>query len=185
VLVRSRTGLVADDGAVGDGGVALVDDERDVEGGLEGGLVEGGEGAARVGGFELRDGVIAPGGLREIEAAECSVENAAVLDAQRRFAGRKLIGNRESGLLLVGIEGDGSSLFLARGGDFYGLEGEVVGVEADAAGRLGEGDVNGFGATEGGGFETGRESQGVALGKDGVRKALGLCDGGCNKSANK
>ena len=59
VLAVAGAGRVGDDGAVGDGGVAGVDDERDVEGGFEGRLVEAGEGAARIGGFELRDGVVA------------------------------------------------------------------------------------------------------------------------------
>ena len=70
MLVRGGAGRVADDGAVGDGGVAFVDDERDVEGGFEGRLVEGGECAARVSGFELRDGIVAACSLGEIEAAK-------------------------------------------------------------------------------------------------------------------
>jgi hypothetical protein len=57
-------GLVGDDLAVGDGGVALVDGERNGEGSLEGRLVKAGKGAAGVGGFKLCDGVIAFGGLR-------------------------------------------------------------------------------------------------------------------------
>ncbi len=44
---------VRSDGAVRDGGVAGVDGERDVVSGLEGRLVEAGEGAARVGGLRI------------------------------------------------------------------------------------------------------------------------------------
>ena len=82
VLVCAGARRVADDGPVGDGGVALVDDERDIEGGLEGGLVEGREGAARIGGFELRDGVVPAGGFGEIEAAQLAVQDSGVLDRQ-------------------------------------------------------------------------------------------------------
>ena len=55
-----RVGL---DGGVGDGRVAAVDDERNVIGGFEGRLVEAGEGAARVGGFKLGDGIVAASGF--------------------------------------------------------------------------------------------------------------------------
>ena len=81
-------GVVADDGAVGDGGVAFVDDEGNIESGLEGGLVEGRESPARIGRFELSDGVVAAGCLGEIEAAKLAVQDSAVLDVQCRFAGR-------------------------------------------------------------------------------------------------
>ncbi len=93
MLAGAGAGRVADDGAVGDGGVAAVDDQGDVVGGLEGRLVEAGEGAARIGGFELRDGVVARGGLGEIEAAQLVVEDAGVVDGDawpcRRGAGRE------------------------------------------------------------------------------------------------
>ena len=80
VLVCAGAGRVADDGAVGDSGVAAVDDERDVVGGLEGGLVEGGKGTARVGGFKLGDGVVAASSLGEIEAAKFAIQDAGVFD---------------------------------------------------------------------------------------------------------
>ncbi len=44
-------------------------------------------------------------------------------------------------------------LLFAGGFDLDGLEGEVVSVEGDGVGGLGEGDVDGFRAGEGGGFE--------------------------------
>ena len=79
MLAGGGAGRVGLDGAVGDGGVGAVDDQRNVVGGLEGRLVEAGEGAARVGGFELGDGVVAAGGFGEIEAAQLVVEDAGVV----------------------------------------------------------------------------------------------------------
>ena len=123
-LPVAGTGRVADDGAVGDGGVAFVDDERDVEGGLEGGLVEGGEGAARIGGFELRDGVVAPGGLGEIEAAEFAVEDAGVFDCQSGFTGGELIWATVKVACCFSLSRETAAVcFFARCRDLYGLEG--------------------------------------------------------------
>ena len=82
VLAFARAGNVGFDGAVGDGGVIGVDDERDVVSGLECGLVEGGKRAARVGGLELRDGVVAMVTLGEIKAAQPVVEDAGVVDGE-------------------------------------------------------------------------------------------------------
>ena len=80
-------------------------DERDVVSGFEGRLVEAGEGAAGVGGFELGDGVVAAGGFGEIEAAELVVEDAGVGDGEGGFAGGELVGEGEGGLLLCVVEG--------------------------------------------------------------------------------
>ncbi len=110
MLAFAGAGRVADDGAVGDGGVAFVDDQRNIVGGLEGGLVEGWEGAARIGGFKLGDGVVAAGGFGEIEAAQFVVQDAGVFDRQCGFAGGELVGECEGGLLLFLVEGDGCRL---------------------------------------------------------------------------
>ncbi len=74
---------IARDGTIRNRGVAGVDRELHVEGGLEGRLVEAGEGAARVGGFELRDGVVALRGLRKIEAAQLVVEDTREVECDR------------------------------------------------------------------------------------------------------
>ena len=178
-LPADGAGRIADDGAVGDGGVAGVDDQRDVEGGLEGGLVEAGEGAARVGGLELGDGVVAAGGFGEIKAAQLVVQDAGVGDGERGLAGGKLLREGEGGLFLVLIEGDGGGLLVAGGRDGDGLEGDLGGVEGDVIGGLGEGYVDGLGAGEGGGFEVGREGERVVRGNNVRRQALGAgCGGG-------
>jgi hypothetical protein len=92
--------LVVDDVGIGDGRVAFIDDQRDVEGGLEGRLVEAGKGAAGVGRLKLSDGVVALGGLGEIEAAQLVVEDAGVAMSQLELACRKLLAEIEGGLLL-------------------------------------------------------------------------------------
>ena len=89
VLVAGA-GRVGDDLAVGDRGVALVDDGGDVEGRLVGRLVEAGEGHARVGRFHLRDFVLAALVGAQIEAAQLVVQMAGVLDVHRRRPGGKL-----------------------------------------------------------------------------------------------
>ena len=86
VLAVAGAGCVGLDGAVGDGGVGAVNDQRNIVGGLEGRLVEAREGAARIGGFELGDGVVAALGFGEIEAAQFVVEDAGVVDVQSGFA---------------------------------------------------------------------------------------------------
>src|SRR5215472_7628203 len=68
--------------AVGEGGEVIVDDERDLVAGLEFGLVPAWEGAARVGGFELRrrNDVRLAGGvgvLTAIEAVQLVVQDSA------------------------------------------------------------------------------------------------------------
>ena len=97
-------GRVADDGPVGNGGVVLIDDEGDIEGGLEGGLIEGGESTARIGGLELGDGVVPAGGFREVEATQLAIQDSGVLDGDLGFPGGKLVWNGESGLLLLFVE---------------------------------------------------------------------------------
>ncbi len=97
--------FVGDDLGVGDDGVAGVDGEGDVEGGFVGGLVEGGEGAAGVGGFELGDGVVAGFGFGEIEAAELVVEDAGVADREGYFAGGEGLREGEGGLFFGVVEG--------------------------------------------------------------------------------
>ena len=120
-------GDVADHVGVRDDGVAGVDGKRDVEGGLERGLVEAGEGAAGVGGFELGYSVVAGLGLREIEAAELVVQDAGEAVGDRDMAGGESLGEGEGGLFLFEIEGDCSGL--AVGG--YGWNLQLDGVEGD------------------------------------------------------
>ena len=188
MLACAGAGGVTDEGAVGDGGVAAVDDERNVVGGLEGGLVKGWEGAAGVGGLKLRDGIVAAGGFGEIEAAQLVIEDAGVVDGERGLASGQRARHGESGLLLCAVEGDRSGLRFARGGDGDGLEGDFDGVKGDGACRLPERDVDGFNARECCGFQIGRKGKRVVRGNDCGGKALGVkrrrwkqtCECGCS-----
>ena len=130
-------GCIGLDGAVGDGGIGRIDDERNVVGGFEGGLVEGWEGAAGVGSLELSDGIVAARGLGEIEAAQIVVEDAGVGDGEGGLAGGEFFREGEGGLFLVFVQGDGGCLLLAAGGDGYALEGDLGGVEGDVIGGFG------------------------------------------------
>ena len=69
---------VGDNGAVGDGVIAVVDDRGEREGGLERRLVERRKHPPRVGRFELRDGVAALVRLAQVEPAQIAVEDAVV-----------------------------------------------------------------------------------------------------------
>ena len=101
----ARARRVHRDGTIRDAGVAGIDDERDIEGCLESRFVEGWEGAASVGGFKLGHGVVASGGLREIEAAQLVIENSGEIDGDDGFAGRQQVGYCEGRLLLARIVG--------------------------------------------------------------------------------
>lgn len=61
--------LLLDDGHVGDRGAVLGHDERDVEAGLDGGLIPAGEGAAGVDRLELSDGHVAVLAVHAVLAA--------------------------------------------------------------------------------------------------------------------
>ncbi len=161
----------------------LSNDQRDVVGGLEGRLVEAGKGAARVGGFKLRDGVVAAGGFGEIEAAQLVVEDAGEGDVKRGLACGEFLREGEGGLLLFLVERDGGGLLFAGGGDGDALEGDLCGVESDGVERTGGGDVDGFDAGEGGLVEVGREGEGVVVRADGLREPL--CAGVTNRGRQK
>src|SRR5208283_4417932 len=79
VLV-TRAGRVGNNLAVGDGGVALVDNRGDVKGRLVVRLVEAREGNARVGGLHLRHFVFAALISAEVKAAQLVIEMSGVLD---------------------------------------------------------------------------------------------------------
>ncbi len=181
VLACGGAGRIGGDGPVGDGRVGAVYHKRDIIGGLEGRLVKAGEGAARVGGLELRNGVIAPRGLGEIEAAQFVVQDAGVGDGERSFARRQLLGEGESGLFLLRVKGDGCSQLLARGGRGDALESDLCRVERDGVHWLFHRDVDRLNTREGSSFEVRGERKGVVLREDRGGKTLGLDRGGwCN-----
>ena len=72
---------------------AVSIDQRDVECGFEGRLVEAGEGAAGIGGLKLRDGVVAAGGFGKIEAAQLVVEDAGVMNLEVALPAGMVAGN--------------------------------------------------------------------------------------------
>ena len=157
MLARDGAGSVGDDRPVGNGRVARIRHERNVVGGLEGRLVEAGEGAARVRGLELRDCVVAEGGFGEIKAAQFIVQNAAIADGQRGLAHGEIFREGEGGLLLFLVERDGSLLFFAASGHGHALKVDLGGVQLDALRGLSEDHVDRFDAGEGRGLQVGRE----------------------------
>ncbi len=153
-----------------------VDGEGDVEGGLHGGLVEGGEGAAGVGGFELGYGVVAGLGFGEVKAAELVVEDAGIADVEGDRTGGELVRKDEGGLLPGGVERDGRGLGVAgvgvRRGSGHGEKSDLGGVEGDGIAGVLEGEIDGFFAGKGGGGEVGREVEGVVPRQGTGREAL-------------
>jgi hypothetical protein len=175
VLARGRAGGVGLDGAVGNSRVGGVDNQRNVVRGLEGRLVERRIGAPRIGGFKLRHGVVALGGLGEIEPAQFVVQNAGVGDGQSGLARGELFREGEGRLLLVLVERHGSCLLLASGGYGHGLKGDLDGVQGDRIGRLGQRHLDRFDAGEGGGLEVGRQAERVTQRADGRGQPLSVC----------
>ena len=126
-MLAGCAGGVGDLVGVGDDGVGGVDGEGYVEGGLVGGLVEAGEGAAGVSGLELGYGVVAGLGLGEIEAAELVVEDSGVGDVEGDLTCGELVREGKGGLLFRVVEGDLRGL----GTCFDGEEFDLGGVEGD------------------------------------------------------
>lgn len=155
--------LIGKDVTVGDGGVAFVDDEGDVEDCFVGGLVQGRKCAASVGSFKLGDGVTTAGSLAQVEAAKLVVEDAseADVDVGESCGNRSGHGERDHFVFFVG--GDGGFLGDAVGldGDFF--EGDFGGIQNDGGGRCTKADVNGFVAGESGGGEIGFKGEVVTL----------------------
>ena len=171
--------VLVGDGHIGDGGEVVGDDQRDVEGGFDGGLVPAGEGAASVGGLELRRGqrarrAVVAAVLAAVEAAQLIVQRAGEAQAERRLAGREFAveGHRQRFGLLV-HDGDAHGLLAAGQDCDGGGDGEFGGVERDGGDRLGDGYPDGEFAVERVVLEVGREAQVVVDGQDGAVEAVG------------
>ena len=83
-------GRIGNDVGVSNRRISLGHDQADVKGRFIGRLIERGKGAARVGGLKLGHGIISLGGAGKIEAAQLSVQNAAVRDFQGDGPGGQL-----------------------------------------------------------------------------------------------
>ena len=140
-------GGARDLGTRGDGQQVIGHDERNVEGGLQIGLVPARERSPRTGRFELGGGngvfdpVIAGVG-RSVEAAELVVEHAGELDGHRgrtRFEGGGQLQCQALGRL---VEPTGCVVRLVADLHPCGCDGELGGVEHDAAGGFRDVDVD-------------------------------------------
>ena len=181
-LAAGLGGLLCDR-AVGVGGEALVHHEGDLEGRLELGLVEAGEGPPGVGRLHLRGGddVVRSGLVGEggpVEAVQLVVEDPGEGEMQGGRPGGKGFGEGEGGPLLVGVEGDAGR---GQGVPAVGVPGvelgegdlELGGVEDDRGDRVLDGEVDLDVAGEGGRREVGSEHQAVGAGPDPGREAVG------------
>ena len=141
-----------DDPTVGPGAEGVVDDEGDLEGGLEGWLVPAGKGAAGVGRLHLGGGddVVVAGIVgegRPVEAVQHVVEDTFEDEVQGGRSGRQLLGEGQFGLLLVHVDVDpiGCERVATVGIGHVELgeaDLELRRVEDDVADRLLDGDVD-------------------------------------------
>ena len=158
-------GRLLDLRAVGVGGQRVVDDQGDLEGGLEVGLVPAREGPSGVGRLHLGGGddVLDPGVVGEggaVEAVQLVVEDAGEGQMQGGRPGASGVGEGERGPLLVGVDVDagGGEGVAAVGVPVVQLgEGDLQlgGVEGDRRGGLGDGHVDLDVAGEGGAGRSG------------------------------
>ncbi len=176
---------VGDHPAVGERHVATVDRQRDVEGRLEGWLVEARECASRVGRLELRDGVALVVLGAEIEAAQLVVEDAAVADVDLRAALRQRLRHREGCGLTLFVERDGRRLPRRAAFDRDLAERDFRRVEDDRARRLRDVDTNRFRPVEARLGEVDVEAQVVVTRGHPGRQALGRRGGGDHESKSE
>ena len=173
VLCDRRPARVGHDLSVRDGGVAAVDRQRDRERRLERRLVKARKRPARVGGLELRDGVLPELGPADVEAAQLAVQEAGVPDVElgRSFGERRGHGQRRGLILLV--ERDGGGLRRRAGADRHLSELNVQGVEHEQRRRLRNLDAYRFGPFESLVPEIDGERQVVVVRCHNGRKSLG------------
>ncbi|OPZ87099.1 MAG: hypothetical protein BWY75_01972 [bacterium ADurb.Bin425] len=162
------------------GGVVVGHIEGDLEGGLHFRLVEAGEGATGVGGFELGGGndmhlalIVRPGGT--VEALQLVVELAGESQLELPLAGAEVAVERNGDTLQNAVERHRAGQNRAVGVFHRGLaDGEVVGVERDRGSTSGVAhiDVDGNVAPEGQVFEVGRQLEFVVKRPDVAGKAI-------------
>jgi hypothetical protein len=172
VFAVGGAGRVGNDFAVGDGGVVFVDNESDAKDGLVGRLVEGGEGTAGIGGFKLRDGVAAAGGLAEIETAELVVQDSRKANVDLGGARGNDTRDGQSCGLVFFILGDRGGLFEVSGTDPHFLKIDFGGIQHDGSGGLLEMNADEFVASERGVGKIRLKSQVVGVRNDIVGEPL-------------
>ena len=178
-----RTRRVRDDVRIRDRRVTLVDNKSDVERRLESRLVEAGKRPPRIGGFKLRHGIVASGRLRQVEAAQFVVQNAAVFDAERGAPRGQRVVEAERYLFLLRIFGDAGFQFLAVDFRGHAREFDFRRVQRDGIGRLLQQNVDLLAAGEGGVAQIGRQRQRVVFRNCGIGKALTV--NGCDEEEEK
>src|ERR1051326_473784 len=174
-----------DDVPIGDCRVALVSDYREIERGLETGLVKAGKHHAGISTFKLRDRVLPPRRLAQIESAQTGGELAGKLQMQTDDAFRHWLGKSETRhfIWLVIRYLRGQSLVCGdcfRQGDFqsqriqHDLACRLLYLYRDClfAGKLLRGDVR-------------VQRQLVISGDNGGGQALRLETGGCDREKDK
>ena len=172
VLRDRRPGHVRQHLAVGDGGVAAIDGQRDGEGRLERRLVEAGKRPARVGRLELRHRVLPQLGLADVEAAQLPVQDAAEPGVDLGGALRERLRDRERRRLIGLVERDRRVLRRGAGADGHLAELELGRVQDHFRRRLGHLDPNGLGALEPLARQVDHEGQVVMRRRDDGRKSL-------------
>ena len=172
-------GVLGDDRAVGVGLEAVGDDQRDLEGGLLGRLVEAGEGPPRVGGLHLGGGDGAGDAVgvdegRSVEPDELVVEDPGEHHRDRGGAHREVDARGEGRTLGLGIEGHAALVAVSCDGDRSGRDLEVDGVEDDRRHRRGDLDIDLHLAGEDRLVEVGGEHQAVVPREDVVAESIGV-----------
>ena len=144
----ARPRRIREQAAIGDGRVAAIDGEVDVERGLHGRFIEAREGPTRVARLELCDRVIAPARPTQVEAAELAVERARIADSYVGGPGRNGARNGQCDRLRAGVRRDSRALMCGARPDHHIVEGEVQSVQHDPGGRPIQLNANRLGALE-------------------------------------
>jgi hypothetical protein len=149
VLIRSGARLIGNDIGVGNRRVPLRHDQADIKGRLICRLIKRGKSPARVRRLKLGDRVVPLGGAGKIEAAQISIQNAAVGNFQGHWPGRQLARKVKGSLLQTRIKGHLRWQSLTAGFGHHRVKLELPRVQHNRICRLRQGQVDGFLAGEG------------------------------------
>ncbi len=166
---------------VGNGEKVFVDNQRNRKGCFVGGFVPAGEGAACIGGFELRRSddlfnTIGIGECGSVEAAEFVVEFAVEPNAEMRLSGGNWTIKGEGDSLFLGVKGNPGHRNRCAGitrsfDEVGGQDVEIEGVARDGVGWGRDQNGNEDLASKGGSFEVWFEGELVTDGSDGAVEA--------------
>ena len=137
VLHDRRTRHVGDDLSVRDRRIVAIDGERDVEGRLDGRLIEARKRAPRVGRLELRDRVVARRALAQIEAPQLVIEDSGVADVDLRRSFLDGLRHRQRRRFILRIERHRRFLRPRAGAHGHVVELDVERVQHDGSRGLG------------------------------------------------